>query len=364
MWGLLILGVWGAALWRRRKNEAALYGGWVALIMFVLIAFVAPATNARVFGPVSWRLLYFVRIGLALGAIPVLAAAESRWTPLARRGVAFATAAVGIALCLWLGSPLRAETPASRSDEMTEVRQLWDWLSKNKNDGWGRVYIQDTFMTPPLGADLGESHILALTARESGVRQLGPYYGVVPFKTKTWTMGQVGLVYGLRPARPEHFDELRDRMAMTNATHLVVSDPTLGIQIQRTGSFKLLTRIGRFSVFELQYATSSWVSRFVGTVKTQVDEYKTGRVVIRMSVSTEDAGLLVKTSYHPFWRITKSEDARLTKDPSGLIRLVKLAPDDHRIELSYEAPTWPVWVSVAGWLALALLSFLPRKRFA
>ena len=253
-------------------------------------------------------LLFFVRIGLALGAIPVLAAAESRWTPLARRGVAFATAAAGIALCLWLGSPLRAETPALTSDEMTEVRELWEWLSKNKSDEWGRVYIQDTFMTPPLGADLGESHILALTARESGVRQLGPYYGVVPFKTKTWTMGQVGLVYGLRPARPEHFDELRDRMAMTNATHLVVSDPTLGIQIQRAGFFNLLTRIGRFSVFELRGAVSAWVTPIGQEAAVDAVEYRTGAVDCRVSQNPRGRGALGQNVLSPVLEVARCRE--------------------------------------------------------
>ena len=366
MWVLLVLGVWGAVVWRRRKNEAALYGGCIALIVLVLIAFVAPATNARIFGPVSWRLLYFVRIGAALAAIPVLAAAEARFAGLARRGLAPAAAVIGVGLCVWSGAPLRAETPSAKSDEMTEVRELWDWLSKNRKSTWGRVYIQDTFMTPPLGSSLCDSHVLALTAHETGVRQLGPYYGVVPYKTKTWTMGQVGLVYGLRPASPEHVQELRLRMARTNATHLVVSDPTLGIQIQRSGVLNLLTRIGRFSVFEPRDAASAWVSplRGSGVATAAVEEYRTGRVAFRMSGATEDAAYLVKTTYHPFWKMTGSPGAEITEDATGLIRVGRLSGSDRRIQLSYEAPSWPVWVSVAGWLALALLSFLPRKRFA
>jgi len=363
MWGLIALGVWGAFVWRRRKNETSLYGFWVAVIMLVLIAFVAPATNARVFGPASWRLLYFVRIGLALGAIPVLAAAETRWAPLARRRIALPAAAAGIALCFWCGSPLRAETPASRSDEMTEVRQLWDWLSKNKNDGWGRVYIQDTFMTPPLGADLGESHILALTSRETGVRQLGSYYGVVPYKTKVWTMGQVGLLYGLRIAGPDDIRELRDRMNATHATHLVVSDPTLGIQIQRTSAFGLLVRVGRFSVFERRDTVSDWVTPIGHEAVVDAIEYRTGAVDCRVSQNPSGTALLVATSYHPFWRLAGPENARLTEDPSGLMRVENIPGGDHRIELSYDAPEWPKWVAVAGWLALVLLSYLPIKRF-
>jgi hypothetical protein len=365
MWLLLVLGVWGAVVWKRRRNEAALYGAWIALIMLVLIVFVAPATNARIFGPVSWRLLFFVRIGAALAAIPILAAAEERLAFLSRRAVAPAAAVVGVALCLWWGAPLRAETPPAKSEEMAEVRQLWDWLSKNKSVAWGRVYIQDTFMTPPLSSDLCGSHILALTARETGIQQLGPYYGVVPYKTKTWTMGQVGLVYGLRVAAADHLQELRSRMAMTNATHLIAADPTLAVQLQRSGSFVLLARIGRFAVFVLRGAVSSWASPFggEGEASAAVDEYRTGRAVLRVSAKSADAALLVKTSYHPFWHVAGFDRARLTEHSTGLIRVGGLSPGERRLELAYRAPTWPVWVSAAGWLALLLLSF-PRKRFA
>jgi hypothetical protein len=153
-------------------------------------------------------------------------------------------------------------------------------------------------------------------------------------------------------------------MAMTNATHLVVSDPTLGIQIQRAGFFNLLTRIGRFSVFELRGAVSAWITPIGQEAAVYAVEYRTGAVGCRVSQNPRGPVLLVKTSFHPFWRLRGLEDARVTEEPSGLMRLKNLPGGDHRIELRYEAPAWPKWVSVAGWLALALLSFLPRKRFA
>ncbi len=174
MWLLAAAGFAGAALRRRRKIEFTLYGLLTALVVLVLVAFVAPTSNARIFGPVSWRLIYFVRLGLALGAIPLLAALADNGLVPRRVWARWVSAAVCVGLCVWWGAPLRAASPKKNSREMTDVRALWTWLDKNKSGDWGRVYLQDTFMTPPENAELARSHVLSLTAHEAGVRQLGP----------------------------------------------------------------------------------------------------------------------------------------------------------------------------------------------
>ncbi len=364
MWALVVGGLSGAFLWKRRKSEIALYAASSSIVLAILIVFVAPATNARVFGPVSWRLLDFVRVFLALGAIPVVGVLESRVPAILRARSAVVFAVMGVALAVWWGAPLRTETPRAISEEMTEVRGLWRWLGENRKDDWGRVYIQDTFMTPPLDAQLGGSHVLALTACETGVRQLGSYYGVVPYKTKVWTMGQVGLLYGLRVTGADSLDQLRQRMIMTNATHLVVADPVLGTRLQGAREFRFLTRVGRFSVFELTNSVSEWVVPIQGDAITNVEEVRTGVIDFRVSQNPQGATVLVKTSYHPFWRMIGPQKAQLDEGPSGLMQIKWLPPGDHDVSLLYRQPRWPIWVSLAGWVLVGCLAVLPLKRFS
>lgn len=382
MWALIAAGMSGLFMWKRRKCEVALYAAGASVIIAVLVIFLAPATNARVFGPVSWRLLDFARAGFALGAIPLMMLVEarvfrSRKAPSSPRAggvlpatrsvpapVAAALGLAGLALAFGWGAPLRAETPRLDSREMADVRGLWRWLDENHEDDWGRVYLQDTFMTPPESAELSESHVLSLTARESGVRQLGPYYGVVPYKTRGWTMGQVGLLYGMRVRGAEDIDEIRRRLRLSNATHLVTADPVLGMQIEQAPGFRLLERIGRFSVFEAEGIASEWAAPLQNDAAVVVREYRPGFVAFSVERNARGARVLVKASYHPFWKLDGPKGARLVEGPSGLIQVLDVPPGDHEITLDYHEPRWPAWVSIAGWLligAFALLPFRPAK---
>ena len=70
-------------------------------------------------------------------------------------------------------------------------------------------------------------HVLALTARQTGARQLGAAYSVTPFPTARWTASEMGSLYK-RPLRgPRQLRRLLWMMERTNATHLVISDPFL-----------------------------------------------------------------------------------------------------------------------------------------
>lgn len=370
MWALIVGGVWGSFLWKRRKSEIVLYAACSSVVLAVLLVFVAPATNARLFGPVSWRLLDFVRIGFAIGAIPALAHIESRVPAVTRTRAVVALAVVATGIAFGFGGPLRSDTPRVKSGEMTEVRELWRWLEESREVDWGRVYVQDTFMTPPIDAELAASHVLALTARETGVRLLGPYYGVVPYKTKAWTMGQVGLVYGMPVTGPDALREVIRRMEETNATHLVVADPVLGERLEKAPleegrALRFVKRIGRFSVFRRADSVSEWVTAVEGDAMIDVRKYATGAIDWRVSHNPQGSAALVKASFHPFWRLRGPDGARIAESGSGLIRVERIPPGDHDLSLVYRQPRWPIWVSAAGWLLILSLAAASsfRKRF-
>jgi hypothetical protein len=224
------------------------------------------------------------------------------------------------------------------------------------------VYLQDTFMTPPLDAELGVSHVLALTASETGVRQLGPYYGVVPYKTRAWTMGQVGLVYGLRATGPDALGEIIRRMRMTNATHLVVADPGLGARIEQARELRLSTRIGRFSVFEAVGGASGWVVPVRGDATVTVTKYAAGAVDFSVTQNPRGITALVKVSYHPFWRLRGPEGARISEGSSGLVEIEGLPSGDYDVSLVYRQPRWPFWISLGGWFLVLGIAVVPLHR--
>lgn len=149
-------------------------------------------------------------------------------------------------------------------------------------------------LTPPFNRRLGIGHVLALTARQSGVWQLGATYGITPFRTGKWTASELGQLYD-RPLRDrKQFVRLLRRMRRTNATHLVLSEPTLGRKLASTPSFSLLLREGRFTLLHLNGATSRWVEAGSPHVRVGAVDFLPGRVRIQVASRAKAGALLVK----------------------------------------------------------------------
>ncbi len=360
MLALTVLGLASIALFRRRPDDAQLHGLALAGTLFVLVALVAPLTQTRLLGPNSWRLIYFVRIGLALAAVPVVSALSAR---LPRR----ATGAAGIGVLallaiLWTflgGSQLRAQTPPSSGSEMAEVRSLWSWLGDHRSDDWGRLYVQDTFMTPPRDASLARSHILALTASETGVRQLGATYTVVPYTTAAWTSSELGRLFWMTVDSPEQFMQLLAFMRASNSTHLVTADPDMRSRLLMTPAFDELWRSERFAVLELNEIVPRWVEHVTDGMTVEVERFEPGNIQLSYDAAGTGDAFFLKSSYHPFWRATPAGVVALSEEKSGLMRVEALAPRSGGLELVYRAPEWPRWLSL---LAAAFTIWLARRR--
>ena len=358
---LVLAGGWGLFCLSRRRNDTPVYGAVVGAVLLAVLLFVTGEFDARFLGPGSWRMLYFVRIGLALSVIPLVGcktgrfiAEKTRFTRTA--GLAAATAAV--ALGWWFGSPLRAQTEPPDGAEMSEVRLLWDWLETNRSPAWGRVYLQDTFDLPDPDIKLSHSHVLALTAHETGVRQLGATYGVAPYRTIDWTPSEFGTLF-----RQYIRDDLRIRRALewmwaANTTHVVVSDPRTRQMLETSPEFDPIHRVGRFTVFAVPGVTSEWASSLEPGLVVGVDSFETGRY--RLSVQSPGGRIrvFVKSSWHPAWSLEGPPgiSLRLEQEPSGLMRIDGAGAGEFNLLLEYRPPRWPLWLSLLGWIAIAVAS--------
>ena len=367
---LLVAGGLAGGLIQARARDARepgdrlpLHGLLLALGIILLLTAVAPVwTEVQFLGPVSWRLLYFARLGLGLAAIPVagrlLAGMNAGELP---RGLLATLALIAMAGGAWWGRPLALTVAPARGPEMDEVRALWTGLRQRRDSTWGRVYLQDTMLTPPFNRRLGIGHVLALTARQSGIWQLGGTYGITPFRTGKWTASELGQLYD-RPLRTrKQFVRLLRRMRRTNATHLVLSEPTLGAKLATVPSFSLLLREGRFTLLRLTRATSRWVEAGSPGVRVGPVDFRPGRVRILVASRAKEAALLVKVSYSPYWRLTGGRGARLTGQSDGLMAIEGLAPGRHDLRLEYRPPRYPNWISLAGWLLIAGLALLGSR---
>jgi len=224
--GFLVLGVWARRLETPKERSGALRG-CIALIMLVLIAFVAPGrTRASSDGELAAS--HFVRIGAALAAIPC-SPRPKRVSPGSRGGLA-PQRPLSVSGFAYVGSAASRGDPSAKSDEMTEVRELWIGFEEQE-EHWGGYTSRTLHDTAARLEPLRLARPRADRAR-NGVRQLGRTMRS-PVQDKTWTMGS-GLVYGLR-RRAEHVRSFGCEWREQRHA-LVVSDPTLGSRSSEAAS--------------------------------------------------------------------------------------------------------------------------------
>jgi hypothetical protein len=221
------------------------------------------------------------------------------------------------------------------------------------------VYLQDTFSNAPLDRRLRYSHLLALTAERTGASQLGAYYDVAPYPTSRWTGTEQGRLFNSRVETPEHLDRLARQMRAANASHLVLADPELAQRVAAHPAFAVMHRVGRFTVLSSNSGPLLMAEPQAQGVAAAVLESTPGRILIgtRVDLAAPTPRLVVKESYHPFWTVRGAPDVVISQQrPSGFMELTGLPRGEGQVELVYEAPTFPLWISVMGLLGIAGLA--------
>jgi hypothetical protein len=361
-----LAGIW---LWWRRgrgvgdgaPDRLPAYGFGVAVVLLVLLFLFVRRTDVPILGGISWRQLFFVRVGMALAALPLLARTRGPRGPRGRVWAVGLTAAGALA-AIWWGTPLRDQVADPRGSEMADVGKLWGWLQANRQPSWGRVYLQDTFLVRLNGERLIHSHVLARTSHEAGVQQLGAFYKAVPLPTAQWTGSDRGRLFENRIRTSHDVRNLLADLRLTNCTHLVLVVPELVDAFASAPGFRERFRAGRFAVFEVEGATSRWCQPLSEGLQARTAEYGVGDIGVELSAENAGGRLLVKESFHPFWRVEGNGTERIVPHVSGLTVVEGIGTGESTLRLQWAPPRYPAWISLAGFVLLSAAIAFARRR--
>jgi len=268
--------------------------------------------------------------------------------------------ALGLGATVFLGAPLRAVSPAANGAEMGEVRVLWTWLKAHRKPDVGRTYIQDTFYTRPLDSGLAQSHVLALTAHEAGISQVGPYYGVAPYGTQPWLRSEFGRVFNRGVGSTEDAGDVVAAMDRFACGRLVLSDPALRAFFDDLPGLSLEFRSQRFTVYRRLGVPPSLIDSS-GTVSARLVSVDPGVIRVLGTSAQADGEFGLKEAWHPFWKLDAPAGVVLAADDAALIRVRHVPSGRFEWTLRYDPPRWPLLVTVVGWLAIAAAAWMGRE---
>lgn len=350
------LGLFGFFRKRAAQDTLGQSGFWLAASL--LVALVVHAYVPLVFlGPVSWRLVDWVRLGLVFSAIAPVAALRLDELFDHRPGRLLAALAMAPLLGFAWSAPLRLDCPPSLQEEVADARHLWSWLRDNGRKDWGRVYVADTFGLDWEAGGLAESHLLALTSYYTGLPQLGTYYGIVPYKLR-WTLSEFNAPFGARPPTREW---LLEAMEKTNAGVFVASNPEMADLVAATGDFERLHGVGRYTVFRRMGAENRPIAELSPSNHVGAVDYAAGD--FRFDVRTEYASsrVLLKTGYHAWWHLEGIPGAWLRESPEGFLVIDDIPSGHFEPHVWYAPSPLPGRVTALGWLLL--VAWGVRARF-
>ncbi len=340
---------------KRTRDRLTAYGFTLAVILFavllVLGVFQMAGRDITWLGHVSWRMLFFVRLGLAVSALPLIGMLGEKlagWeNAAAYRGAVLSGAILLILMSLGLGGPLRSVVLDKDGSEMREIRQLWSWLEENKTPDWGRIYLQDPFGS--IGP-LGNSHVLALTRRETDIDQVGPLYAGSPFHTVPWLVGESRKLFGSPMRKAGDFTRMLGLIPAANTTRLILHWPDLAAEMVNKGYARYEYHSDNFAVLAMgDYPHSRWAEPLDRSVNVAAEKVNAGLWRVTTDATQTGGAALIKVSWSPHWKTTRSGDPLVDMHETGLIRLSGLPAGRHITMLEFSQPRWPDFVSIAGW---------------
>ena len=350
------IALWIMAIVSFRKSRNSLAVLSIMFSTLILLALLlAPLFHNPLLGPVSWRYVSFIYVGLALCTLQIQL--PQNYLQSKTRIAVIATMLVFFSAVL--GLPLRDKQISAVRTDLADLKATWQWLEKNSDPSWGRLYVQDTY-TGRLNHSLGVSHIAILTHQYSGLPQIGSYYGVNPYPTGKWTNGEFKKLFGNHTL---NIDELNGRSSAAASGAILLSHPKWKKLLDTHPHYQQHFEQGRFSVWVRNDASSfvRWAHPTDYPLSIQITQKRPDS--FEVSIDTETTSWLALTSiaYHPWWKPNSDTDEiKIKEGPMGLMLLQGSSPGSHRFSLEWQAPRWPVIFGISGWLGMLLLALRNR----
>lgn len=211
-----------------------------SILLIIVLLVVDNVISLSFLGPLPWRYFYFVFIFLFFIIKDLDLRLSKKFL-----GIIYLIFSFNLVIHrLYLNEIV----PRRDSTEIAEVREVWRELRELSPSA--KVYLQDTFLTPPLDRKLVLSHIMVLTSHETKVHQLGPYYGLLHFDNVKQTSSEMNQLFGKAGKSTEFLDYVSVSMSTFACDYLLLSNPEYSSLFTADSRYEVVSSIGRFTLYK------------------------------------------------------------------------------------------------------------------
>ena len=253
------------------------------------------------------------------------------------------------------------EVNKESNGELRDLDSIFTWLEENADPREGRILYQDTAynINHP---QLRWSHVLAKGYQRTGLWALGTV-GQLYFPTDPLIRTQGLKIFGkLRSEMTP--EELEGKMRLFNCRWALTCEPELEALFRECPGMRPVSQKGRFSLFKSR-EPGAWAEIQEGEGQVNTLLLKHHKRILQAEITSPDGALiLVKTSFHPWWKVHLNG----LPIPAGrgnsdqLLRVRIPESGTFKIELEFHtARAVPLFLTMLGIIAAAGLVIAERK---
>jgi hypothetical protein len=220
-----------------------------------------------------------------------------------------------------------------------QVKDLWTWLGENIDRNEGRIVYQDTYFTGSPDMPFFFSHIMILSAVNTGLPQLVCTHSIEsPCANSRQLFMEKNCIFGL-PVNKLSDMQIYKLMKLFNGHYIVSCEDNLRNKLSISNLFLLKSSFPPFTVFEVKNKNSITLFEFnhIGT-KYDILSWKDNHMVLNIENPAENNTMLLKITWHPYWKaFINNKEAAVSRNQIGFMEINLPEKGNLKVELKYNS---------------------------
>lgn len=245
-----------------------------------------------------------------------------------------------------------------QSPQMVNIFKVWNWVNENIAPDKERITYQDTYgnIDDPI---LLRSDVFNLSGIFTKVAQIGVSRPASPFPQEKYMRNDHNRIFGVSL---DTVDDtfIGEMMGYFNSRYIVSVEPKLRQKLSNSKLFSKEENFGVFHIFKSRGIPDGWIS-FERSAAYKTVKFENQDLEFDIWNKSPRNEVLIKVSYHPFWRAWLNEKpVKINRDKYSLMKVALPETGYFRLKMSFNSFNH-LWVSISC-LSLIIGAVIATRR--